>query len=58
MGFYTDIEKSLFEAIEMEKGDISLTRKENMSAPTFIVSDNEKKLIDDMVALRRQRNLS
>ena len=42
MGFYQDLEKSLLEAIEMEKGDITLTQKENMPAPTFIVSEKNQ----------------
>lgn len=34
-----DLERSLLEAIEIEKGNIPLTQKENMPAPTFIASD-------------------
>ena len=42
MGFYDDLKKSLSEAIEIENGNLSLTQKENMPAPTFTVSDQEK----------------
>lgn len=58
MGFYEDMEKSLIEAIVMEKGNITLEEKENMPAPTFIVSNEEKELIDQMVSLRKEQNLS
>lgn len=42
MGFYNDLEKSLLEAIEIEKGNLPLFPKENMPAPTFVTSDNER----------------
>lgn len=42
MGFYDDLEKSLLEAIEIEKGNLPLIQKENMPAPTFTVLDQEK----------------
>lgn len=44
MEFYEDMEKSLLEAIEMEKGNIPLIEKVNMPAPTFISSDKENDL--------------
>lgn len=58
MGFYEDMEKSLLEAIEIEKGNIPLTQKENMPVPTFIASDKEKKLIDELIELRKLQNIS
>ncbi len=58
MGFYEDIEKSLLEAIEMEKGNIPMVQKENMPAPTFVASDKEKELIDEVVNLRKEQNIS
>lgn len=58
MGFYEDMEKSLLEAIEMEKGNIPLIEKVNMPAPTFIASDKEKELIDEIVNLRKKKNIS
>lgn len=42
MGFYEDIEKSLLEAIEIEKGNIPLAEKENMPAPTFVAQYSKK----------------
>lgn len=42
MSFYKDMEKSLLEAIEMERGNVPLIQKETMPAPTFAASDAEK----------------
>lgn len=58
MGVYNDMERSLLEAIEMEKGNIPLTQRENMPAPTFIAADKEKELIDQLVNLRKEQNIS
>lgn len=56
--FFDETMQGLLEAVEIEKGNISLIPKEDMPAPTFVVSDNEKQLIDEMVELRRKKNLS
>ena len=58
MSFYEDIERSLLEAIEMEKGNIPLEQRENMPAPTFIAANREKELIDELINLRKEQNMS
>lgn len=58
MGFYEEIERSLLEAIEMEKGNIPLAEKTNMPAPTFVTLNKDKALIDEMVRLRKEQNIS
>lgn len=58
MGFYEDMEQSLLEAIEMEKGNIPLIQRENMPAPTFVAADKEKELIDELVNIRKEQNVS
>lgn len=58
MGFFNDIEQSLLEAIEMEKGNIPVEKKENMPAPTFIAMEEEKKLIDEFTRLRKEQKIS
>lgn len=58
MGFYKDIEKSLLEAAEMEKGTVMLTERKNMPAPTFFASNEERELIDQIIRLRREQKLS
>lgn len=35
MSFYDDLEKSLCEAIQMEKGNVPMILKEDMPAPTY-----------------------
>lgn len=47
MEFYEDMEKSLLEAIEIEKGNIFLVKKENMPVPTYVTSDKERLLPDE-----------
>lgn len=58
MGFYEDMEKALLEAIEIEKGNIPLKERENMPAPTFYVADDDDKLIDEIVEIRKAENMS
>lgn len=43
MSIFKDLEKSLLEAIEMEKGQLPLEEKEDMPAPTFLVKTNSPK---------------
>lgn len=42
MGFYKDMEKSLLEAIEIEKNNIPLKERENMPASTYYIQDDDK----------------
>ena len=42
MSFYDDLEKSLLEAIEIEKGGISVEEKKGMPAPTYFVREESK----------------
>jgi len=58
MGFYEDIERGLLEAIAMEKGEIPVVEKEGMPAPTFVAADKEKKLIEELVRIRKEQNVS
>lgn len=58
MGLYEDLEKGLLEAIEMEKGYVPVIQKENMSAPTFVVSEGEGELIDEFIKLRKSLDIS
>lgn len=57
MSFYEDLERGLLEAIEMEKGNITLKQRENMPAPTFYEEDREKELIDELVHIRKEHNI-
>ena len=56
--FFEDTMQGLLEAVEMEKGNIPIVEKENMPAPTFIAANEEKILIDKLVELRKEQNIS
>lgn len=58
MSFYEDMEKSLLEAIEIEKGNIPLKERKGMPAPTYYISDDDKKLVDDIIEIRKKENIS
>ena len=56
--FFDETMQGLLEAVAIEKGEIPIEKKENMSAPTFIASDKERELIDEVVELRKKQNMS
>ena len=56
--FFEDTMQGLLEAVAIEKGDICLEERENMPAPTFVASDRERELIDELVKLRKKQNVS
>ena len=58
MSFYEDMKKSLLEAIEIEKGNIPVKKREGMPADTYYISDCDKALIDELVRIRKMKNVS
>ena len=56
--FFEETMQGLLEAVAIDKGEIPLMVKENMPAPTFIAVDMEKKLIDEVVKIRKEQNIS
>lgn len=58
MGVYDDIEKSLLEAIAIDKGNVQLSKRENMPALTLYSADKEHELIDELVKLRKEQNIT
>lgn len=56
--FFEETMQGLLEAVAIEKGEIALEKKENMPAPTFVASDKEKALIDELVNIRKEQNVS
>ena len=58
MGLYEDLEQSLLEAIEMEKGYIPIEEKSGLPAPTFFAAEKEKYLVDELVFIRKSQNVS
>lgn len=58
MDFFEDMEKSLLEAIEVEKGNVPTRERNGMSATTFYIPSNETKLTDELVEMRKTENIS
>ena len=56
--FFDETMQGLLEAVAIEKGETPLTEKEDMPAPTFIASDKEKELIDELIHIRKEQNMS
>ena len=56
--FFDDTLQGLLEAVEIEKGNIPLVEKPNMPSPTFIATKQEEKLIDEMIKIRKEQNIS
>lgn len=56
--FFEDTMQGLVEAIAIEKGEIPLEKKDNMPAPTYVASEKEKVMIDELIALRKEKNIS
>lgn len=56
--FFDDTMQGLLEAVEIEKGNMPLVKKENMPALTLIAADRERELIDEIVNLRKEQNIS
>lgn len=56
--FFDDTMQGLLEAIAIDKGEMPLTEKNDMPAPTFVASEMEKELIQKVVDLRKEQNIS
>ena len=56
--FFEETMQGLLEAVEIEKGNIPLTERKGMPAPTYYVSDDDKKLVDDIIEIRKKENIS
>ena len=56
--FFDDTMQGLLEAIAIDKGEMPLTEKNDMPAPTFVAAEMEKELIQEVVNLRKEQNIS
>ena len=56
--FFEDTMQGLLEAVAIDKGEIPLVEKANMPAPTYVAADLERKLIDEMVQIRKDQHIS
>ena len=52
--FFDDTMQGLLEAIAIDKGEMPLTEKNDMPAPTFVASEMEKELIQEVVNLSQR----
>lgn len=52
--FFDDTTQGLLEAVEIEKGNKPLIKKENMPAPTYVAA-SEKNLIDELERHEKRR---
>lgn len=58
MSFFSDMEKSLLEAIEVEKGNIPLVERKEMPALTYYIFHDEEELINRIIKIREEINLT
>lgn len=56
--FFDDTLQGLVQTIEIEKENIPLTGHSGMPASTFYVSSHDKELVDKLIAIRKQENIT
>lgn len=52
------LERALQDVIAMQNSELPLTKRENMPAPTYYVSDRDEKLIYKLTEIRKKENIS
>ena len=55
---FDDTMQGLLEAVEIEKGNLPLTERENMPSRTQYVAEDDKELIDRIIEIRKSENIS
>lgn len=56
--FFDDTMQGLLEAIEIQKGNMPVKERVNMPASTYYVAEDDQKLIDRLVEIRKEENIS
>ena len=56
--FFDDTMQGLLLAVAIDKEETPLIKKDNMPAPTFVASEMEKQLIQEVTNLRKKQNIS
>ena len=56
--FFDDTMQGLLQAVEIEKGNLPLAEREGMPAPTFYVPNDDEDLIDCIVKIRENENIT
>lgn len=58
MSFFSDMEKSLLEAIEIEKGNLPLVERKGMPTLTHYIFHDDEELINRIIEIREKINLT
>ena len=53
--FFEDTRQGLLEAIAIEKGELPVVKRQNMSAPTYYVEDVSHDDFDDQRTCKKQK---
>jgi len=56
--FFEDTMQGLLEAVEIQKGNLPLTAREGMQYPTYYVAETDSELIDRIIQIRKNENIS
>ena len=56
--FFDETLQGLLEAVIIEKNSIPLTSREDMPAQSLYVAEKDRILVDQMVLLRKEKNIS
>lgn len=56
--FFEDTMQGLLEAVEIQKGNLPLTAREGVSYPTYYVAETDSELIDRIIQIRKNENIS
>ena len=56
--FFEDTMQGLLEAVEIQKGNLPLTAHEGMPYPTYYVAETDSELIDRIIQIRKNENIS
>ncbi len=56
--FFEDTMQGLLEAVEIQKGNLPLTAREGMPYPTYYVAETDSELIDRIIQIRKNENIS
>lgn len=56
--FFEETMQGLLEAVEISKGEVPIVEKKSMPATTYTVSHGEYKLIDEVIVIRKEQNIT
>ena len=56
--FFDDTMQGLLEAVEIQKGNLPLTTREDMPSKTYYVAETDAELIDQIIKIRKEENIT